>query len=285
MGFLYHVEKCNEYDLSQFLPWVIDNKKVGYIHKDNVKYLLAFPKIFDPKPDHFSLSDNLTNPQDRSLATERMLERLRLANPSIPKLNEQYAVKESTHTPKLMEIDRGAADFFGILNTGVHLNGITDDNRNIKMWIATRSNARQTFPGKLDNMVAGGQPSDITQQENLIKECREEASIPKKIAEASKLRGFVSYTMQSGLILRRHVMFIYDLQLAPSFIPQPNDGEVEKFELLPVNEVMETVKNFPSAFKYNCNLVVIDFLIRKGLIDQNYKHYQKLVKGLRSPII
>ena len=153
------------------------------------------------------------------------------------------------------------------------------------MWIATRSNARQTFPGKLDNMVAGGQPSDITQQENLIKECREEASIPKKIAEASKLRGFVSYTMQSGLILRRHVMFVYDLQLAPSFIPQPNDGEVEKLELLPVNEVMETVKNFPSAFKYNCNLVVIDFLIRKGLIDQNYKHYQKLVKGLRSPII
>ena len=285
MGFLYHVEKCNKYDLSQFLPWTVDNKKVGYIHKDNAKYLLAFPKIFDPKPDHFSLSDNLTNPQDRSLATERMLERLRLANPTIPKLNEPYAVKENTHTPKLMEIDRGAADFFGILNTGVHLNGITDDNRNIKMWIATRSNARQTFPGKLDNMVAGGQPSDITQQENLIKECREEASIPKKIAEASKLRGFVSYTMQSGLILRRHVMFIYDLQLAPSFIPQPNDGEVEKFELLPVNEVMETVKNFPSAFKYNCNLVVIDFLIRKGLIDQNYKHYQKLVKGLHSPII
>ena len=91
--------------------------------------------------------------------------------------------------------------------------------------------------------------------------------------------------MQSGLILRRHVMFIYDLQLAPSFIPQPNDGEVEKFELLPVNEVMEIVKIFPSAFKYNCNLVVIDFLIRKGLIDKSYKHYQKLVKGLRSPII
>ena len=285
MGFLYHVEKCNKYDLSQFLPWTIDHKKVGYIHKDNAKYLLAFPKIFKPESDHISLSANLSSPKDRSLATERMLERLRLANPTIPKLNEQYAVKENTHTPKLMEIDRGAADFFGILNTGVHLNGITDDNRNIKMWIATRSNTRQTFPGKLDNMVAGGQPSGITQQENLIKECREEASIPKKIAEASKLRGFVSYTMQSGLILRRHVMFVYDLQLAPSFTPKPNDGEVEKFELLPVNEVMETVKIFPSAFKYNCNLVVIDFLIRKGLIDQSYKHYQKLVKGLRSPII
>ena len=49
------------------------------------------------------------------------------------------------------------------------------------------------------------------------------------MAEASKLIGFVSYTMQTGLILRRHVMFVYDLQLAPSFTPKPNDGEVEKF--------------------------------------------------------
>ena len=285
MGFLDHVQKCNKYDLSQFLPWTIDNKKVGYIHKDNAKYLLAFPKIFDPKPDHFSLSDNLTNPQKRTIAIEKMLESIRCENPALSKLSEQCAVKENTNTIKLMEIDRGAADFFGILNTGVHLNGIVKDEKNIKMWIATRSNTLKTFPGKLDNMVAGGQPSNITRKENLIKECREEASISKKLAKASQPRGFVSYNMQSGPILRRHVMFVYDLQLAPSFVPLPNDGEVESFELLPIKDIMETVRNFPCAFKYNCNLVVIDFLIRFRLINQKFVHYQKLVDGLRTPIV
>ena len=124
--------------------------------------------------DHFALSDNLVNPEERTMAIEEMLEILRTEDPKLSKLNEKYAVKENINGKTLMEIDRGAADFFGILNTGVHLNGITNDHENKKMWVATRSHQRKTFPGELDNMVAGGQPSNITRQENVVKECYEE---------------------------------------------------------------------------------------------------------------
>ena len=48
---------------------------------------------------------------------------------------------------------------------------------------------------------------------------------------------------------------------------------------------METIKNRPHAFKYNCNLVIIDFLISEGLINEDLENFNKLVGGLRSPII
>ena len=243
MGFLFHISRCNHYDLTEFLPWHISGKRVGYVHKKHSKYLEAFPKFFVSLSDHFALSDNLINSEERTMAIEEMLEILRTEDPKLSKLNEKYAVKENINGKTLMEIDRGAADFFGILNTGVHLNGITNDHENKKMWVATRSHQRKTFPGELDNMVAGGQPSNITRQENVVKECYEEASIPEELAKASEPKGVVSYNMQAGTTLRRKILYVYDLYLPSSFIPLPNDNEVEKFDLVSVETVMETIKN------------------------------------------
>ena len=285
MGFLFHISRCNQYDLKEFIPWRISGKTVGYVHKKHAKYLEAFPKIFVAMSDHFALSDTLVDPRNRTVAIEAMLKILRAKYPKLRKLNEKYAVKENVNGKTLMEIDRGAADFFGILNTGVHLNGISNSHENKKMWVATRSEQRKTFPGELDNMVAGGQPSNITRQENVIKECYEEASIPEDLAKASEPKGFVSYNMQAGTTLRRKILYVYDLYLPNSFIPLPNDNEVKKFDLVPIHTVMEIVKNHPHAFKYNCNLVILDFLIREGLIDDNHEDFGKLVEGLRCPII
>ena len=42
-----------------------------------------------------------------------------------------------------------------------------------------------------------------------------------------------------------------------------NDGEVHAFELWPVRRVYETVRD-TEEFKYNCNLVLIDFFSATG---------------------
>ena len=119
----------------------------------------------------------------------------------------------------------------------------------------------------------------------MVKECYEEASIPEELAKASEPKGFVSYNMQAGTALRRKILYVYDLYLPSSFIPLPNDNEVEKFDLVPVETVIETIKNRPYMFKYNCNLVIIDFLIREGLINEDLENFNKLVERLRCPII
>ena len=102
------------------------------------------------------------------------------------------------------------------------------------MWIAKRSATRGTFPGQLDNVVAGGQPSHLTVAENVIKECNEEASIPKDLAQKAYPTGFISYLMEVEGNLRRHVMYVYDLIMPFNFTPRPNDGEVEAFSLMKI---------------------------------------------------
>ena len=84
--------------------------------------------------------------------------------------------------------------------------------------------------------------------------------------------------------LRRHVMYAYDLLIPLDFTPIPNDGEVEAFSLMQMEEIIKIVSSSPDRFKFNCNLIIIDFLIRHGLIQNTDPDYFKIVNGLRSPL-
>lgn len=59
--------------------------------------------------------------------------------------------------------------------------------------------------------------------------------------------------------------FVYDLELPVEFIPQNADGEVERFELLPAKACIE--KMLSSDFKTTSAPVILDFLIRHGLVS------------------
>jgi hypothetical protein len=53
--------------------------------------------------------------------------------------------------------------------------------------------------------------------------------------------------------------------LAPDFRPEPRDGEVEAFKLWDLERVLETLRR-TDDFKFNVTLVLIDLLIRRGLV-------------------
>ncbi len=284
MVFTNHIRRCNFHEKSTYLPWLIDNKKVGYIDSKFTEILADFPHVFKVQTNAISLSSLLASHAERTDAVETVLGQLRKFGIGGTKLQEPYAVFEKLGSPHLMTLDRGAATFFGIISTGFHLNGTVTSNKTLKMWIARRAKNKPTFPGQLDNLVAGGQPANIDMTENLYKECREEASLPKALAMKASLCGYVSYTMQTNEGLRRHLMHIYDLRLPETFVPYPLDGEVEKFMLKTIDEVMEIVITSVDAFKFNCNLVIIDFLIRHGYISPAHHEYYCLVDGLHSSI-
>jgi thiamine pyrophosphokinase len=65
--------------------------------------------------------------------------------------------------------------------------------------------------------------------------------------------------------LRRDWLYCYDLMLPASFTPVAADGEVEGFELWPIERAVETVRE-TDEFKFNVNLVLIDLFIRLGQI-------------------
>ncbi len=75
------------------------------------------------------------------------------------------------------------------------------------------------------------------------------------------------------------MLFLYDLRLPADFAPRNTDGEVEAFYDWPMEWVIETVRK-TDEFKFNCALVVIDFLIRHGFIPPQHLEYVELIRGL-----
>ena len=140
-------------------------------------------------------------------------------------------------------MERAAVPWFGVCGYGVHMNGFVRRGGEILMWIGKRSRFKPTGPGKFDQLVAGGQPAGLGLRKIWIKECEEEAGIPLDIAERVKPVGAISYCLETEQGLRPDVIYCFDLELPPEFVPANNDGEVEAFYLWPMDKVIEVARD------------------------------------------
>ncbi|XP_050210616.2 nudix hydrolase 20, chloroplastic-like isoform X2 [Mercurialis annua] len=195
--------------------------------------------------------------------------------------NELYPVVSSFGSPVYFSLERAAAPYFGINAYGIHMNGYVERDGEKFLWLGKRSEVKPTFPGMLDHLVAGGLPHGISCRENVIKECEEEAGIPRSISQKAIPVGAVSYVDIEGYRYKRDVLFCYDLKLPGDFLPKNQDGEVESFQLLPVQNVANVIRR-TQFFKPNCSLVIIDFLFRHGYISPECSGYLDLLQNLRS---
>lgn len=173
-------------------------------------------------------------------------------------------------------MDRSATCLFGIRNYGVDINGyVRDPQRGLCIWLQQRSDTKQTWPGKWDNMVGGGLSVGFGIKETAIKEAAEEASIPTHLVKNLVSAGCVSFLFESERGIFPNTEFVFDLELPVDFVPSNSDGEVQAFELLPANECLE--KLFSPDFKTTSCPVVIDFLIRHGVITPENGSYQYFI--------
>ena len=237
-------------------------------------------------PQHFSIThrrvDLLQGEHDFLAASEVLDEVVHaLAEQGIISkyLGEIYPVTGASREQQYALLDRGAAAYFGIRTYGQHLNGYVKTDEGLKIWIARRAPDRIVFPNRLDNMVAGGLPQNLSLEQNLLKECQEEAGMPEYLVKRAIATGAVSYCCETDTGLKPDTLYCYDVELPESFIPQNTDGEVAEFQLMDVQSVIELVRD-SDEFKTNCNLVLLDFFIRHGMINPDQPGYLELVSGL-----
>jgi thiamine pyrophosphokinase len=165
----------------------------------------------------------------------------------------------------LTTIDRGALPWFGIRAEGVHVNGIVQRPDGFHLWVAQRAADRPMDPGKLDHIFAGGISAGMDAEDTLLKEAREEASLPPEIVNRAVYAGSLRYITQRPEGLRRDRIHCYDLVLPDGVIPRASDGEVAAFALWRIDRVIETLRS-TDRFKFNVSLVLIDFLLRWRLL-------------------
>ncbi len=280
MSFLAHVATCNAHNLNNFLPFTVAGERVGWVKHGFAGRLEAYPDAFAVSDDGVTLALGLDDYNARTRAVDAPLRDLADQGLIPGWRGEYYPVGQSFQGPHLMEMERAAAPYFGVRAYGVHINGYVRGGAELHMWIARRAGGKQTFPNMLDNMIAGGQPVGLSLHDNVVKEAWEEAAIPAALAALARPVGAISYCQETEQGLKPDVMFNYDMELPADFVPDNTDGEVAEFYLWPMAKVMEVVET-TMEFKFNCNLVIIDFCIRHGLIGPDREDYLDLVQGLR----
>lgn len=281
MSYLDRITECNRHDLGRYVPFAVGKDAVGWIRRDRLTLLGQLGGQLDIGDRQVALSPALGDFEARTRAMAKLISSLMERGEVNEWRGELYPVGRSFDAAPLLQIERAAVPYFGVRAYGVHVNGYTRSGDDLLMWIARRARDKPTYPGMLDNMVAGGQPIDITLQDNVIKEAAEEAAIPAGLAAAAVPVGAVTYCYENEHGLKPDCMFCYDLELPADFEPSCADGEVEAFELRPIEEVAELVRD-TSEFKFNCNLVILDFLLRHGIIRADHPDHAKIARGLRA---
>ncbi|KAK8949055.1 hypothetical protein KSP39_PZI006321 [Platanthera zijinensis] len=178
-GYFQRVWTCNRGSelRRQFIPFVIDGEVVGYIHECFVNHLIKFQEVFTFLLDKASCAHGA-----------------------------HVSLHSSLKIPELRT--RAVGDV--IKSLGDLIPGIRNE-----LYPVTSSFGKQIF-FSLERAAApyfGIKPFGITCKENLVKECEEEAGIPRFIAEKAISVGAVSYIDTEGYRFKRDVLFCYDLEL------------------------------------------------------------------------
>jgi len=282
MPFADRIRHCNSYDPARVMPLWAGGHRIGWLRRDNAEVLARHRDIFAVAPDSARLlatgdADTVSRAVDSvvdALVAERLVPKWR---------NETFDVAPRWGERPIFRLDRGAVPFFGVRAYGVHLNGYCRDGDRYALWIGRRASNKQVAPGKLDNIVAGGIGNGYGAAATLAKEAEEEAAIDAALIARAVPSGALTYCMETKTGIRDDVMFIYDLEIPPDFMPQNHDGEIAGFELMPLTDILERIRT-TADFKFNVNLVILDFAVRHGVLRPDDPEYLDIANGLHRPL-
>lgn len=277
------VDRIREFrppDFSRLLPFRIEGETLGWVRKPFAEALRRFPETFAVADHEVALLPHLATPDARSAAVDTVLQALH-ADGIVPKIRkERFAVANRFGDVARMTLDRAAVTLFGTRAFGIHVNGHVGEGDAMQLWIGRRARDKAVAPGKLDNLVAGGQPAGLGLIENLVKEAKEEAAIDEALARRARPTGYISYLIETGEGIRNDLLFTYDLAVPANLTPHNTNGEIEDYRLMPIAEIMRLTEE-TQDFKFNVALVNIDFMVRHGFVAPDDPDYLEIVAGLR----
>jgi 8-oxo-dGTP pyrophosphatase MutT (NUDIX family) len=281
MSFADRIRHCNSFDRARVMPLWAGEERIGWLRRDNAEALRPHHCVFAIEHDSARLlvsggCDEVSRAVDNvvdTLVKERRVSKWR---------NETFDVAPGWGSPPILRVDRGAVPFFGVRAYGVHLNGYRRVGGDYFLWIGKRAANKQTSPGKLDNMVAGGIGNGHGAAATLIKEAEEEAAVRAPLIARAIATGALTYRMETRHGIRDDVMFVYDLEVPDDFTPSNGDGEIAGFELMPLTDILERIRT-TADFKFNVNLVILDFAVRHGILRPEDPEYLAVANGLHRP--
>lgn len=162
----------------------------------------------------------------------------------------------------------------------------------MKMWIQRRASNKASHGGMLDCTVAGAIVAGQTPIESMEREAEEEASFTLEIVKRAKPCVYAS--SGSNRLLNMNIVrssgteesycrpgcgFGFEVELREGEEPEPNDGEVEEFWCVGMEELRRRLE--ASEFMPNAAKVLVEWLVGRGLL----KGVEMPVRELMFPVM
>jgi 8-oxo-dGTP pyrophosphatase MutT (NUDIX family) len=158
-------------------------------------------------------------------------------------------------------VERAAVRPLGITTHAVHLVGSTAAG---DVWVQQRAFDKATDPGQWDTLMGGLMGAGETVQQTLVRETWEEAGLRVEdlVAVAPVGEITVQRPLPDGYMIER--IHIFEAGVPDGVVPQNQDGEVERFECLPLPRLIERLQ--AGLFTLEAALIHARWLQRHGLL-------------------
>ncbi|MCD8339228.1 MAG: NUDIX domain-containing protein [Burkholderiales bacterium] len=236
------------------IPLYLNTQHVGHLTKDDAKYLADIFHFFEVKPDGkkctFKAEGSVQASRRLAAAAQVFKQKGRL-EAWRDELLSVVALDDYDRKHPFASVERAFARPLALSTFAVHLNPFTPDGR---LWVGQRAMTKKVCPGMWDNCAAGMVPrreSFITAME---RESWEEAGIHLDQLEVDFIGHHrISRPVTEGWMTEH--TFMFSTHVDDKFIPQNQDGEVQKFELLTPEELVDKAEK--GMFTFESSLSVL----------------------------
>jgi 8-oxo-dGTP pyrophosphatase MutT (NUDIX family) len=271
---LHALRAALDFKRQEYLPMTLGGQQVGWVRRDRAAGLLAWGDVL--KVSEREIQVLPVGEPALSAAFAQVAQALARDGVVRGWRGETYAIRAEAGAA-LFHIERAAVRFFGLTSSAAHLNGYFLQS----IWTARRAATKATDPGMLDNLVAGGVTTGEDAWQTLLRECGEEAGIPRPLALKARSAGALRIERDVPEGLNSEVLHAYDLELPPDFRPHNEDGEVSEFQALDARTLAERIAS--GAFSVAAGLVAADFLLRHGQLRDEDGAIRAAIDSCRVP--
>ncbi len=247
------------------VPFFIEGHAVGSVAHAHAAALRRWPAWLRAEPGRIELLADKAARNDALAAINAALRRDGLVRAW---RDESYAIVSLRTGERLACTERAAARFWGTLTVGAHANGFVANasGRPTHLWIAQRSPHKATDPGLHDNLIGGGVADGQSPLEALLREGWEEAGLTPAQMTTVRAGRVIRLRRDVPEGLQLEELHSYDLPLPPGWVPHNQDGEVARFDLLPMAQALLLAAG--DTMTVDAALVTLDFALRHGLLAE-----------------
>lgn len=259
-------------DLAGFVPVNINGKQYGWASDEIAQKLGCYPHIWIyDTASGLHLHESLETFKQRTDAVDSCFVQLSSQGllPVMPDYSQfgeiDWFPVGGTQNPYFI-VKRFYAPYLGIRVDSVVLNGYQDQH----YWTSTRSEHVHDSPGKLDIMSAGAVTYGNSIFEGLVDEAYHEAGLSEADLAHAQNEGtiHVHYIDKKNRFINEY-FHVFDLNTKGNIIPKTRiPFEVAGYNLMSFDKVMDIIHN-TTEYSPKIILVVIDFMLRHGYLDQH----------------